>query len=141
MRGGTISEDTSRHHASGLPMSARGVLAEIVAIVESYGTGGVWLSRSSPLIAKARLACLQDRLVASNPPDSEARSMVIRRCVQELMERIDTARALLDLHNVGNGPVQQSVARLNALRDLLDVSEVARIINLGADDACTDPVK
>jgi hypothetical protein len=116
-----------------VPKSALGTLTEIVATVESFGDGGIWLSRASPLIAKARLACLQDRLAVTCQTDplpgtAAEQATVMRRCIQDLIERIDAVRALLALHGADADSSPEIVARLNALRGLLDTNNIARIV-------------
>jgi len=112
--------------------SALAVLIEIVATVESYGTEGHWLSRASPLIAKARLACFQDRAeyladLENAHPNRQAR--MLRYCLRELIGRIAAARALLDRDGIGTGSAPQIVAQVSSLRDLLDIASIARVLD------------
>jgi hypothetical protein len=105
---------------------------EVVATVESYGTEGHWLSRASPLIAKARLACSQDRAecladLESTHPNRQA--TVLRYCLGELIGRVAAARALLDRDGIGTGSAPQVVAQLNSLRDLLDIASIVRVLD------------
>ena len=52
----------------------------------------------------------------------------MRRCIQDLTERIDAVRALLALHGADADSSPEIVARLNALRGLLDTNNIARIV-------------
>ena len=52
----------------------------------------------------------------------------MRRCIQDLTERIDAVRALLALHGADANSSPEIVARLNALRGLLDTNNIARIV-------------
>jgi len=112
--------------------SALAVLIEVVATVESYGTGGHWLSRASPLIAKARLACFQDRtecLADLENAHPNRQATVLRYCLRELIGRIAAARALLDRDGIGTGSAPQIVAQVSSLRDLLDIASIARVLD------------
>lgn len=118
--------------------SALAVLIEIVATVESYGTEGHWLSRASPLIAKARLACFQDRaeyLVDVEGAHPNRQAKVLRYCLHDLIERIAAARALLDRDGIGTGSAPQIVAQLNSLRDLLDIASIVHVLDRLSRDA------
>ena len=120
------SVDTVQDTGAQLPKSALGVLTEIIATVESYGTGGVWLSGTNPLIAKARLACFEDRASTVRLTTANGPAAVLRGYLQDLIERIDAAHALLALYGAEADPAPQTVARLNALRDLLDTGGIVR---------------
>jgi hypothetical protein len=120
--------------------SPLGVLAEIVAIVESYGSAGVWLSRASPLIAKARLACLDNRLAVAHRCGAELEGAhpgqvtALRLCLRDLTERIEAAREFLSKDGLGTEAPHQKVAQLNALRQLLDAGDLSILISGLAGD-------
>lgn len=66
------------------------VLAEILEEVESRGNEGHWLSRASPLVARARLALLNARHRGQN----EAPIMEV--ALRDLVWRVEHAKTLLE---------------------------------------------
>lgn len=106
-------EYSSNNHQTNFEKSAQGILSEIINTVESYGSGGLWLSRSSPMISKARLACQDDHIAVAQLADLQLR-------FRDLLERVDTAREILARHGASFGPACQTIACLSTLRELLD---------------------
>jgi hypothetical protein len=65
------------------------------------------------LIAKARLACQDDRIAVVQLAELQLR-------FQDLLERVDTAREILARHGASFGPSHQTIAWLSTLQELLD---------------------
>lgn len=98
------------------------VLQAIVKLVEEHGPQGHWLSRSSPIVAAARIALLNDGIDGKD-------TVLLESALRDLVWRAEHVRQQLDA---------SPHVELRDLIGLLDVSDARKALGLPPADVDLD---